>query len=402
MKIVQISASMHGGAGIAAYRLHQGLLNSHEANSFFLQKDQIEGSPKQVYKCEPYYPLQYKIKKLFKATSDDFYNKEINKFPADYEIVSIPVAPFRIEDHPLIKEADIIQLHWVANFINYPTFFRKTTQPIVWTLHDMNPFQGLFHYEEDKTKNKATLGALDERVYKEKLAAIHSRNNITVVTPSEWLKQKSEASEILGRYLHRTISNGLDLSLYPLLDRKKQKQEIQVDNEKKTILFLAHLTENPRKGFDLLQEAIDKMDNTNFNLISVGGKKIPINNRIKHIHFNNINEVSRINKIYAAADITILPSREDNLPNVMLESLANGTPVLSFANGGMAEHLTTGINGIIVSEISSEALRKNMNDFLNNKYTFDNEKIRQYAFDHFSEHLQTERYISLYKEILNK
>lgn len=402
MKIVHISSATTGGAGIAAYRLHLGLIKEANIESSFIQKDKLRDLPPNVFKCEPYYPLIYKLKKYFNQTSDDYYNKIISKYPADYEIASIPVAPFRIENHPIVREADIINLHWAANFLNYPTFFKNIEQPIVWTLHDMNPFQGLFHYEEDIVKNKPSLGVLDRQAREEKANYIHQKDNLTIVSPSQWLKQKSETSDTLKQYPHRVIPNGLDFSLYPISDRNIAKKELQVDNDKKTILFAAHLSENHRKGFDLLRDAVNRLETTDFNLISVGGKETLINSNINHIHFNHVNEVSELNKIYSAADVTVLPSREDNLPNIMLESMANGTPVISFANGGMAEHIETGMNGILINEINADMFSKSISDFLNNNYNFDNIKIRKYALNHFSDKIQAERYVQLYNSLLNR
>lgn len=403
MKIVHISAAATGGAGIAAFRIHLGLSDQEGVSSSFVQKfkvtDKLIG--KNVFQCQPYYPLSYRLKKKFHLAEDDLYRKEIDKYPLNYEIVTLPTAPFRVENHPMVKEADIVHLHWVADFLNYPTFFESIKQPIIWTLHDMNPFQGIFHYEEDTINNKDTLGILDNDILTKKINFIHKKDNIVIVTPSGWLKNKSENSRTFKQYPHLLIPYGLDFDLYPLLNRQSEKDKLSINNGKKTILFVAHFIQVHRKGFDLLQQAINNLGITDFNLISVGGKRIEVNDNINHIHFDHIDEVSMLNMIYSAADVTVLPSREDNLPNVMLESLANGTPVISYRNGGMAEHIRSGENGILVNQISAEALSNEIKKFLSDKYSFASaEKIREYTLTHLNKEIQSQRYIQLYKEIL--
>lgn len=402
MKVAHISAYTGGGAGIAAYRLHKGLLKSNMLESVFVQKGIVENNQNNVYQCLPSYPLFYRIKKKFRLTEDDYFTKKIEKAEHNYEIVSIPLTPFRIENLDTVKQADIVHLHWVADFLNYPSFFKMIKQPIVWTLHDLNPFMGIFHYRDDKDRNFSSLGLIEQQALAIKKKAIGLRENITIVTPSDWLKDLSEKSNLFMPYKHHVISYGIDFNLYPKLDQLSCKAGLGVDPLKPTLLFISHNIEVKRKGFDLLQNAIKRMDNNNFNLISVGGKKIEIKMGIKHLHFDYIKNIQELNKIYTAADLTILPSREDNLPNVILESFANGTPVLSFANGGMKEHITTGINGILINnEINHENLKQKITDFINKNYDFDRNQIRQYALDHFSEQQQINAYIKLYSQILN-
>lgn len=403
MKIVHISTAATGGAGIAAFRLHSGLLKQPEIESYFAQM--YATSPEQqklnVFTIPRQNSIIAKIKRRLKISPEQLNRKSVAGKPVNYEIVSFPTTSYMIEDHPIIKDADIINLHWVADFLNYPTFFRKVKKPIVWTLHDMNPFSGIFHYKGDKISNYERFHLIDENVMKQKLQIIQKCKNINIVSPSNWLKEISEKSEIFGRFPHCYIPYGLDLAKYPILDRREVKEKLGVNNSLKTVAFIAHGVDIHRKGFDILKNAIVKLNDFNFNLISVGGNKIPVNDKINHIHFERIHDYREMNEVYSAADIVILPSREDNLPNVMLESFANGTPVISFSNGGMAEHIKTGENGILLNEISLESLTVGLKDFLDNKYNFDEQEIRNYAEKNFSESLQVERYINLYKQILS-
>lgn len=403
IKVVHISTASTGGAGVAAYRLHCGLTRQSGISSYFVQQfNNNEQNDINTVTAYPKLTYSYRIMKKLGLRSEIRNRKKILKYPINYEIATLPTSPYRLEELSIIQEADIIHLHWVADFLNYPTFFKNIQQPIVWTLHDMNPFMGIFHYEGDVNRNK-DLETLNNTIARQKRKWIHQNQNLQIVCPSRWLEKKSLISETFKRYPHTMIPNGLDLSAYPYINKDEAKQALNINNGLKTIMFIAHSLSISRKGFHLLSASIDRLKSQQFNLISVGGEKIDIPHKgVNHIHYNSIHDETLINTIYSASDLMVLPTKEDNLPNVMLESFANGIPVLSFANGGMAEHIRTGENGILVNEVSIDALTKNLYDFLNNKYTFNQEKIRQYATDNFSDKLQAERYINLYKEILNK
>lgn len=406
IKVVHITSNITGGAGIAALRLHRSLRSISDIDSSILQKGDtpFELTNENITTLYESKEILYRIKRKLNLTPEKKQRKLISTYSKnyEYEIATFPTTSYKIENHPLVKKADIIHLHWVANFLNYPTFFKKVKKPIVWTLHDMNPFQGIFHYKNDIINNADIHGVLEGKICIEKRKYIHQTNCLNVVTPSAWLSNLSKKSNSLKLYPHHVIANGIDFDKYPTPNYKDAKLALNIDSNKLTILFVAHSVEIIRKGFDILLEAIDSLKCTNFNLISVGGDKIEIDSTINHIHFNYISDIKILNQTYQAADITIIPSREDNLPNIMLESFANGTPVISFANGGMAEHIKTGENGISVEEIGAEPLKEAIEDFLTNKYTFDREKIRQYAKDHFDQKQQALKYVELYHKILNR
>lgn len=406
MKVVNISTLVRGGAGNAAYRLHLGLNRRNDIESTFLQIDRCIGKEYLDNNVKIAYHKHSFINRIERRLNIDFenrYKKKMSKTPHTYEVASFPRTYYSLEDTEYIKNADIVNLHWISFLLNYPSFFKNVKKPIVWTLHDMNAFQGIFHYEYDQEINKKYIGNFDRTIYKQKLKWTHQALNLTIVCPSEWLKKKSENSEILGQYPHYLIPNGLNISDYPQINKNTAKETESVHNGLKTILFVANGIEIYRKGFDILSSSLTGLDCKPFNLITVGSEKFNFkNNNINHIHYDFIDDISKLNNIYTAADLTVIPSREDNLPNVMLESFANGTPVLGFSNSGMAEHIKTGINGILVNQIHSNALTGSIKDFFDNKYTFDADTIRKYTELNFSENRQVEKYVELYKQILNK
>lgn len=407
MKVVHISSSIMGGAGIAALRLHQSLMEQSDIESCLVQRFPIDEEMSKainIITANTDRNLITRIRKRLNVHVEHYHWKELNKHPQNYEIATFPTTSYRLDILPIVKDADIIHLHWVAEFLDYPTFFKNIKQPIVWTLHDINPLRGLFHFDSDRDKNIAEFGKVDKKAFQTKVRAINKKEDLTVVCLSEWMREKSLSSPTLGRYPHFIIPNGLDFSLYTNLDKTSSKQKLGIDNGLKTLLIVGASLENEQKGFPISFRAVDQMQRIDFNLISVGALKDQsiVRKDIKHLHFDHINNIVELNALYSAADITVIPSKEDNLPNVMLESFANGTPIVSFSNGGMAEHMNDGQNGLLIKEIGVDSLIQGIGDFLDNKYTFDNKIIRDYAMNHFSSKLQVEKYIELYNSILNR
>lgn len=411
IKVVHITSSLGGGAGIAAYRLHESLREDGRVDSYLLQKNPPTAEMIEKKIANHSSPLSYRIKKklslLMGLSKFERYKKQIRKQPRDYEIVSLPFSYYPLHKNKLVQEADIIHLHWVSDFIDYPSFFTNIKKPIVWTLHDMHPFLGIYHYCGDMKKNtNAALKKIDQEILQLKQNYIYKHGNIYIVTPSEWMGEHSMKSDIFKLSPHYTIANPFDTSSYNNTNNKAACKEILgIDNTKKTLLFIADHITVYRKGIDLLIDALHNIPTESYNIISVGSgdikKLLPSN--VNYKGFGMVNNSILLNQIYSAADITIVPSREDNLPNVVFESMLNGTPVISFTNrGGMAEHIITGENGILVDEITSEALADAINEFINGKYKFEYEIVRLYPIDNFNYKKQSNLYFNLYQSILDK
>lgn len=152
---------------------YEALNKSGEVESYFIHKDfnkiiLLKKQQEFRFIRLPFFRILRKLK-LTDFPENNKLRKYVQKFSSKFEIATYPESLYRIEEHPLVKEADIVHLHWVANFLNYPTFFKKIQKPIIWTLHDMNPFQGLFHYKNDEMNLEKELGNIDNKILKKKL-----------------------------------------------------------------------------------------------------------------------------------------------------------------------------------------------------------------------------------------
>lgn len=402
MKIVHITTSIKGGAGRAAFRLHQGLLSLGVDSVFLtLENEALD------QKCYSFLPFH---KKQFRSIVLSFISwlkiirplerrqiKKLRKMPGQYELFSFPETSYRVEKHPLVLNADIVHLHWVSGFINYPTFFKAIKQPIVWTLHDMNPLLGGFHYNEDSRIN-SNFKQLELACLAVKAEALRWKSNLQVVTPSRWMGEEAKSSDLLSSFPQKTLFNGLDTETYKPLDREKCKTDLNIPLDKKVLLFVAEDLKNRRKGFDHLWGALKLLnDSSSFVLVTIGNASSFDGDGC--IHLGMIGDDAQLAKVYAAADLFLLPSREDNLPNVMLEALCCGTPVVSFALGGMKDVIDHGRNGYLAPEVNSSSLGATINEFLTKGVALERDEIASVARRMFALERQATHYLKLYQDL---
>ncbi len=411
MKILHISTSDSGGAANAGIRLHQGLLNARIDSKVlvFLKKKNVEG----VYQFYENKHSNFVLDK-YRFFKFAFY-EGINRLhllgrDKSFEIFTSPVSLIDIINHPLVQEADIIHLHWIAYFLDYPSFFKKLkNKKIVWTLHDMNPFTGGCHHARECTNYKKDCsncpqlkGSISQNYanknFNIKKNALSEINSINIVTPSNWLLEKSKSSSLFSKYHHKHIFNGINTEQFKLLDNNKAKRELGLPIDKTNFLFVSDLVENKEKGFDLLYKAINQINADNFILSVVGKTKLDLKNK-KINYIGYVKGLDKMNLVYSAADAFVIPSLEDNLPNTVIESLLCGTPVIGFPTGGIPEMIIHQENGLIVEDKSSEALTSAISDFLLMEKNFDREEIRNNAIEKYSLDNQVKKYIEVYKNI---
>ncbi|WP_347159311.1 glycosyltransferase [Pontibacter chitinilyticus] len=404
MKVLHVSTSARGGAGIAAMRLHKGLLAA-DVNSKFLSLDSST-----AYLAKIPRPRLSILKRVLNRSKNELKNlgiyerkttKEVVKTEGNYEIFSSPVTEYDITLHPDYQEADIIHLHWVANFLDYPSFFRKNKKPVVWTLHDMNPFQGGFHYLGDKQRNQQ-LYDLEENYRNVKREALSHAQDVHIVCLSNWLLQESQKSEVLGSFPHHLIPNGINLEIFRPLDKFFSREVFRLPQDKTIILFISDNVNNYRKGFDLLLEVIGNLkERTDVVFCAVGAKDKAEEAYDSQIFFiESIRDEHLLALLYSAADAFVLPSREDNLPNVMLEAMACGLPVISTPVGGMLDVIKNNRNGITSKSFSVKHLQEAILSYTYNKESFIVETIRNEINQNYSSEKQVMNYVKLYDNIL--
>jgi glycosyltransferase involved in cell wall biosynthesis len=425
MKVLLVNSYDTGGAANSCFRLHQGLFkegvesnvllaNKQKSwqNSIVWQKTKIKPSIKSKINAKLIHILKkvklYKEKK--NISENDLFLK--NR-PEGLEMFSFPDSKYDITESELYKVASIVNLHWVANFLDYSSFFEKNTKPVVWTLHDMNPFTGGEHYIEEYLgidelgfPIKRKISKEEKKIAKEniliKMHAISKIDNLTIVAPSQWLAEAAKKSELFKNKAVIYIPYGLDSDIYTPRNKKYSRELLSIPEGKKVILFVADSISNNRKGYIFLKKAFEQLADPNLILCAVGNKNSNLESIENIMELGPIYDERFMSIAYSAADVFVIPSLMDNLPNTVLESLMCGTPVIGFPIGGIPDMIQDGVNGYLTEEISVISLVTTINKFLRNPDCFNKSEIRQNALNKYNLKLQADRYINLFESLLNE
>jgi glycosyltransferase involved in cell wall biosynthesis len=234
---------------------------------------------------------------------------------------------------------------------------------------------------------------------------MYAQSNLHVVTPSRWLSELAKES-ILNQaaYIH-CIPYGLDLSVYKPIDRSMARQAIDVSQDANIILFVSENIAKPRKGIDYLFQALRKLENVkNVHLLTLGeDSPVPTElRRFQRRHLGTLSDDRLIALAYNAADVFVFPTLADNLPLVLLEALACGTPVVSFDVGGVPEIVRHMETGYLADYKDPQDLARGIQTVLDDRELRDQMKAicRQVAEGEYDQALQAKRYLDLYQNAI--
>ncbi|MEQ8336729.1 MAG: glycosyltransferase [Cyclobacteriaceae bacterium] len=326
---------------------------------------------------------------------DQFSNEQgtLKLASSQTEIFSSPKTGFAIERNSMVHNSDVVNLHWVSNYINYESFFKEVKKPMVWTLHDLNILHGGYHFDID-IQDSAEISALDLKYKNIKRDAIRNCD-ITFVAPSKWLKNRLLQDDFFKNYQVRHIPYGVDTNLYRPMSKSVAREVLNLESDKKYLLIAAHNQHIERKGFKYLSESIDSIyEDSNVEFVSVGNTNY--NEKVTFLGY--ISDPFLMKVIYNAVDGLVFPSIEDNLPNIVLEALACGTPVICFNQGGMPDMVIDEENGFIADSLTGDDLLKKIRRLLNTK-ELDRNRIREITVQNYSLDRQAKGYLDLYAEV---
>ncbi len=360
-----------GGAAIAANRLMHGLrMENHNAVMIVREKRIPSSNSHQVIVNAPQFRAQERI---FHAIQRDEINN--NRSKISNTLFSIPYPGIDLSSTPIIEKSHIINLHWVARFQSTETIaaLLATGKPVVWTLHDENAYTGGCHYTAGCTKYlnaeagcKDCLQIQDKKnqapyYFLQNKIASWGKNleNLTIVTPSRWLGRCARQSHVFKNARVEVIPNSVETDIFKPYDKQKAKKKFGIPPQAFTLLFGAYTDFEKRKGFAKLLDAMKYClrDKTFMQYAKAGKIKImtygPPQEDLEDLPIEIIStgytsEKEKLATIYSAADLFILPSLEDNLPNTMVEAMACGTPVLGFDTGGIPDMVRDDVTGYIL------------------------------------------------------
>jgi glycosyltransferase involved in cell wall biosynthesis len=346
------------------------------------------------------------------------FNPYRDSRPDGYELFSDDRSEYGDTLLDQMPACDIVNLHWVARFLDYESFFRSIPQKttVVWRLSDMNAFTGGCHYDAGCGKYNTGCGACPQlgsdddgdlsRHIWERKRSIFERVDpayLHFVAQSQWMKDEIQNSALLQRFPVTVIPNGLDIDVFAPRDQEVARDVLGIPQRAKVVLFVAGSLTNRRKGFALLANALERLHSlSGFFLLSVGYGKPSIDTSISHLHLGHLSNNRLLSLIYSAADLFAISSMQDNLPNTVLEAMSCGTPVVGFDVGGIPDMVRPGVTGLLAPVKDVEALRDAIVEILENPALREemSENCRRIAVEEYALETQARRYAALYETLL--
>jgi glycosyltransferase involved in cell wall biosynthesis len=419
LRIAQVSTyDTSGGAARSAYRLHRGLIErGHECRMLVARRDSGDPTVEVLPRFEggALGRISHRLRRRRVMRDLASYRPTRPSWP---ERFSDDRSWWDWRDTGKLHSLDVINLHWVAGFVDYTEFFRAVPQHIrvVWTLRDMNVFTGGCHYDAGCDSYLASCGAcpqlgssdeedLSRQVWKRKRELFENldENRLHIVTPSRWMADEVCRSSLLGdRFTTSVIPNGVNTDEFAPRDRVAARALLEIPQDSLVVLFVAYSVAPRRKGFDLLSEALRRLTGVpNLFLLSVGAGTPLADLRVPQLHLGRVVQNRFLSVAYSAADLYVIPSLQDNLPSTVLESMACGTPVVGFNVGGISEMVQPGRTGALGPVGDVSALAGNIERLLDdsNARTEMAVHCRQRVLDEFRMEPYVSRYEDLYERL---
>ncbi|MBW4589173.1 glycosyltransferase family 4 protein [Aetokthonos hydrillicola Thurmond2011] len=414
MQIIHASYSdLSGGAARAAYRIHRCLLQAKinsrmQVLSKISDDSTVTGNSAKIGRIttEIRTGLGLLAKKTIKSCDPGRYSAGI--LPSNW------VKSFQASD------ADVINLHWVGAETLSISEIGQIRKPIVWTFHDMWAFCGAEHYTNDGLNARWRQGyrshnrPQDESGFDlNRWTWERKRRNwkypFHIVCPSKWLADCVRNSALMPHFPVSVIPNPLDLDSFRPIEKTLARKLLNLPQQRSLILFGAlGGTNDPRKGIDLLLQAISFLETQQLKDIEIVifGQSVP--EQVPKLGFplrytGHLGDDISLALLYSAADVFVAPSRQDNLPNTVVEAIACGTPTVAFKIGGMPDLIDHKVSGYLAQPYEVEDLATGIQWVIEQQKESKSLSLaaRRHAEYMFDPIRVAQQYVTVYKEAVN-
>lgn len=416
MKILIINTSEKtGGAAVAAGRLMDAL-NNNGAKARMLVRDKQSERLTVV-------PLRHRLLMRWRFLWERWcifvhlHFSRTHLFEIDIANVGADITSLRE-----FREADIIHLHWINQGMLSLSSIRKilrSGKPVVWTMHDLWPATALCHYargckfyqsycHDCRLLPRHRLGDLSRRVWQRKRAALHN-HHVHFVACSRWLAQQAKRSALLTGHHVTNIPNAIDTRVFHPADKTAARQQLQLPTDRRLVLFVSQRVTDERKGMSYFLQAMNSLAKSHpeakehMGVMVLGAQSEAVAEALPFPVYplGYVSDEKAIVNIYNAADVFVLPSLEDNLPNTIMEAMACGVPCVGFKVGGIPEMTDHQKNGYVARYRDSDDLARGIHWVLSEAdyAALSREAVRKVAKE-YSQNAVALRYIEVYNEAL--
>lgn len=373
LKVLHLTTSVSEGAGIAAWRQHKSLRDFGIDSRVAVRS--VSGGFDSTVSATRFRPRPRVARWLdslgIAVDTHSRWRQTLRNAERDprnsFECFSLPFADYAPEDHPALKDSDVIHLHWVSGLINFPRFFERIQKPLVWTLHDQNPYLGGFHYRCDQDSAPA-LAPL-ENTCRDLKKQLYSKHRFAVLGNSSWNTRCAETSGVFPAGTQfETVYYPLDCSVYTQREKSTVRRAFGLPEELFLIGFACCDLQNKRKGLDDLLEAVRPMKTV--GLLSFGRPpdwKVVQAMPHKWYHMGFLPEERVKAAVYSAMDCFVAPSKAEAFGQTAIEAMACGVPVIAANVGGLAEATDRGRAGLLVPPAHPEAIRAAVEELLSDQ-----------------------------------
>jgi len=353
MKVLQLCGKDFFGAGRAAYRLHKGLQKSGVESVMWVgAKRTHDNTVVNIHAT----PLKKKLTKVL---------VKLEKLKIKYfggkarEMFSLGTFAHSIKKKIEKEEPDIVHLHWVNRGFFNINELKGLNIPIVISLHDMWWFTGGCHYDEECKRytnycgkcpvlQSDNINDLSFKYLNLKQELLNSFEVLSFVGLSSWMADCVRKSAIGQEKNIVQLPNGIDISNFAKVDKNRAREKLQLPKDKKLVLFAAvDVLSEQRKGYIFISESLTYLSD-DYELVVVGEKsREELVGGLKAHFIGEINNDKRLIEYMSAVDVSVVPSLQENLSNLIMESLSCSTPVVAFAIGGNKDMIKHKKNGYL-------------------------------------------------------